>query len=65
MVVVKLKNVSINNGRKFRTNQNYTMIFWNKDGINSNSTIDDIKKLIDSNYSKRVILTKHSKIEIL
>lgn len=65
MVVVKLKNVSINNGRKFRTNQNYTMIFWNKDGINSNSTVDDIKQLIDSNYSKRVILTKHSKIQIL
>lgn len=64
MVVVKLKNVSINNGRKFRNNQNYTMIFWNKDGINSNSTIDDIKQLIDSNYSKRVILTKHSKIKI-
>lgn len=65
MVVVKLKNVSINNGRKFRNNQNYTMIFWNKDGIDHTSTINDIKQLIDSKYSGRVLLTKQSKIEIL
>lgn len=65
MVSVKLKNVAVKNGDKFRNNQNYTMTFWKKDGIDENSTVDDIRNLIISKYSNRVLLNKSSQIEIV
>jgi len=65
MVAIKLKNVSVKSGDKFRNNQNYTMTFWKKDGIDEYSTIDDIKDLIISKYFNKVILNKSSQIEII
>jgi hypothetical protein len=65
MVAIKLKNVSVKSGDRFRNNQNYTMVFREKDGIDETSTIDDIRELIVSKYSNRVLLNKSSKIEIL
>ena len=65
MVVIKLKNISLKRGNKFRNNQNYSMTFWKKDGIDENSTVDDIKDLIISKYSNRIILNKSSQIEII
>ena len=65
MVSVKLKNVSVKSGERFRNNQNYTMTFWKKDGIDENSTVDDIRDLIISKYSNRVLLNKSSQIEIV
>lgn len=65
MVSVKLKNVSVKSGDRFRNNQNYTMVFWKKDGIDKTSTIDDIRELIVSKYSNRVVLNKSSQIEII
>ena len=65
MVAIKLKNVSVKSGDKFRNNQNYTMTFWKKDGIDENSTVDDIRDLIISKYSNRVLLNKTSQIEIV
>lgn len=64
MVEIKLKNVSVKNGDRFRNNQNYTMIFRKKDGIDENSTVDDIRDLIISKYSNMVVLNKSSQIEI-
>ena len=64
MIAVKLKNVSVKQGDRFRNNQNYTMVFSKKDGIDENSTIDDIKDLIESEYSGLVSLNKFSQIEI-
>ena len=54
MVLVKLKNVSVKSGDRFRNNQNYTMTFWKKDGIDENSTVDDIRDLIISKYSNTI-----------
>lgn len=65
MVSIKLKNVSVKNGDRFRNNQNYTMVFWKKDGIDEASTVDDIRELIVSKYSNRVMLNKSSQIEIV
>lgn len=65
MISIKLKNVSVKNGDKFRHNQNYTMAFFKKDGIDGNSTVDNIRDLIISEYSNRVTLTKQSQIEIV
>ena len=65
MIAIKLKNVSVKSGDKFRNNQNYTMTFWKKDGIDENSTVDDIRDLIISKYSNRVLLNKSSQIEIV
>ena len=65
MVAIKLKNVSVKSGDRFRNNQNYTMTFWKKDGIDENSTVDDIRDLIISKYSNRVLLNKSSQIEIV
>ena len=65
MVSIKLKNVSVKNGDRFRPNQNYTMVFWKKDGIDEDSTIDDIRDLIISKYSNIVALNKSSIISIL
>lgn len=65
MVAIKLKNVSVKSGDKFRNNQNYSMTFWKKDGIDEYSTIDDIKDLIISKYFNKVILNKSSQIEII
>ena len=65
MVAIKLKNVSVKSGDKFRNNQNYSMTFWKKDGIDENSTVDEIKDLIISKYSNRVVLNKSSHIEIV
>lgn len=65
MVSVKLKNVSVKSGDRFRKNQNYTMTFWKKDGIDENSTVDDIRDLIISKYSNRVLLNKTSQIKIV
>ena len=65
MVLVKLKNVSVKSGDRFRNNQNYTMTFWKKDGIDENSTVDDIRDLIISKYFNRVLLNKSSQIEIV
>ncbi len=65
MIAIKLKNVSVKSGDKFRNNQNYTMTFWKKDGIDEYSTVDDIRDLIISKYFNRVILNKSSQIEIV
>ena len=65
MVSVKLKNVSVKSGDRFRNNQNYSMSFWKKDGIDENSTVDDIRDLIISKYSNRVLLNKTSQIKIV
>lgn len=65
MVTIKLKNVSVKSGDRFRNNQNYTMTFWKKDGIDEKSTVDDIRDLIISKYSNRVVLNKTSQIEII
>ena len=65
MVAIKLKNVSVKSGDGFRNNQNYTMTFWKKDGIDENSTVDDIRDLIISKYSNKVLLNKTSQIEIV
>jgi hypothetical protein len=65
MVSIKLKNVSVKSGDKFRNNQNYTMTFFKKDGIDETSTVDDIRDLIISKYSNRVLLNKNSQIEIV
>lgn len=65
MIAIKLKNVSVKSGDKFRNNQNYTMTFWKKDGIDEYSTVDDIRDLIISKYFNRVILNKSSQIEII
>lgn len=65
MTVVKLKNVSVKSGIRFRNNQNYTMVFFKKDGIDKDSTVDEIKYLISSKYQSRVILNKSSTIEII
>lgn len=65
MIAIKLKNVSVKSGDKFRNNQNYTMTFWKKDGIDEYSTVDDIRDLIISKYSNRVLLNKSSQIEIV
>tara|TARA_R110000868_G_scaffold369101_1_gene632323 strand:+ start:125 stop:352 length:228 start_codon:yes stop_codon:yes gene_type:complete len=65
MVSVKLKNVSVKSDDRFRNNQNYTMTFWKKDGIDENSTVDDIRDLIISKYSNRILLNKTSQIEIV
>ena len=65
MVAIKLKNVSVKSGDRFRNNQNYTMTFWKKDGIDENSTVDDIRDLIVFKYSNIVLLNKSSQIEII
>ncbi len=65
MVTIKLKNVSVKSGDKFRNNQNYTMTFFKKDGIDETSTVDDIRDLIISKYSNRVSFNKNSQIEIV
>jgi hypothetical protein len=65
MVSIKLKNVSVKSGDKFRNNQNYTMSFFKKDGIDETSTVDDIRDLIISKYSNKVSLNKNSQIEIV
>jgi hypothetical protein len=65
MVSIKLKNVSVKSGDKFRNNQNYTMTFFKKDGIDETSTVDDIRDLIIYKYSNRVWLNKNSQIEIV
>ena len=65
MVSIKLKNVSVKSGDKFRNNQNYTMTFFKKDGIDETSTVDDIRDLIIYKYSNRVSLNKNSQIEIV
>ena len=39
--------------------------FWKKDGIDETSTIEDIRELIVSKYSNRVVLNKSSQIEIV
>jgi hypothetical protein len=65
MVTIKLKNVSVKYGERFRKNQNYTMTFFNKDGVDENTNVDDIRELIISKYSNKVNLTKQSQIEIV
>ncbi len=65
MITIKLKNVSVKTGDRFRNNQNYTMTFFKKHGVDGNSTVDDIRDLIISEYSNKVVLTKHSQIEIV
>lgn len=64
MITVKLKNVSVKSGNRFRNNQNYTMTFW-KDEIAENSTIENIRDLIISKYSNIVVLNKSSQIEYI
>lgn len=64
MVTVKLTNVSVKSGKKFRHNQNYTMTFWKYDGVDENSTIDDIRNIIKSYYNHEVILNQSSNILI-
>lgn len=65
MTVVKLKNVSVRSGTKFRNNQNYTMTFFKKDGVDKDSTLEEIRCLISSKYQNRVILNKSSTIDIV
>ncbi len=66
MIHIKLKNVSVLYGKKFRHNQNYTMVFYKLiDAVDENTSEDDIKKLISDKYSKKVYLTKKSKLEIV
>lgn len=64
MVVVKLKNVSIKNGERFRHNQNYTLILYDKDGVNENSTIEDITKFLIGKYPNKLKINKFSQIII-
>lgn len=66
MIHIKLKNVSVCYGKRFRHNQNYTMTFFeHKDGVNKNTTEEDIKNIISNKYSKKIYLNKQSKLEIL
>lgn len=63
MIAVKLQNVSVKFGKKFRHNQNYTMTFF--DNVDINTTEDDIKSFINKDYKNKVILNKDSKIKIV
>jgi hypothetical protein len=65
MITVKLKNVSIKYGKKFRHNQNYTTTFWNEDNVDENTTIEDVINLIIYKRSDKILLSKQSKIEIV
>ena len=65
-LAIKLKNVSVCYGKKFRHNQNYTMDFWTlNDGINENTTVEDLKKIIAEKYAHKVYLNPASKIIML
>lgn len=64
MVEIKLKNVSVKYGKKFRHNQNHTMAFFKKDGVDADTTEEDIKELLRTNYSDKVTLNKSSQLTI-
>ncbi len=65
MIKITLKNVSISFGKKFRHNQNYSMVFWKLiDGVNENTTKDELFKIIKNYYSDRVLLNNSSKLTI-
>lgn len=66
MIHIKLKNVSVCYGKRFRHNQNYSMTFFEQaHGVNGNTTEEDLKKLIEDKYSKIVYLNSASKLEIV
>jgi hypothetical protein len=64
MITVKLKNVSIKTAETFRSNQNYTINLFKKDGVDENSTIEDVKSIIISKYPSKIKLNNNSKIQL-
>jgi hypothetical protein len=62
MVTIKLKNVSVKFGKKFRHNQNYTLTLYKKDGVDEDTTIDEIENIIIEKLSDKIILSKQSEI---
>ncbi len=63
-VVVKLENVSVKSGKKFRHNQNYSLVLQSQ-GIDEHTTVDDIRKLITDTMDNVVRLSDNSKITII
>jgi len=64
MLTVKIKNATIKSGDKYRNNQNYTMNLFKDDGVNSDTTIDEVTNIINTYYYNKVMLTKASKVYI-
>jgi hypothetical protein len=52
MITVKLKNVSVWSGGKYRNNQNYTINFFHHHGVYSHTTIDEIRDIINRDFTK-------------
>ena len=66
MVGVKLKNVSVKFGEKFRHNQNYTLVLWKQEhGVDETTTLEDVKSIIKERFSDQVELNKNSIVEIV
>ena len=66
MVTIKLTDVSVKFGNKFRKRQNYTMWFSaTKDGVTKNTSVNELMKIIAERYTHEVTLNKQSKIEII
>ncbi len=65
MIHIKLRNVSVKYGTKFRHRQNYSMTFYNRHGVDANTTEEDIRKLIATDFSEKVYLNTASQLEIV
>jgi hypothetical protein len=61
---VKLFNVSVKRGGKFRPKQNLSIDFWQLRDIDENSSDDEILVAIKQEFSNIVKLTNSSRIEI-
>jgi len=64
MITVKLKNVSVWSGGKYRNNQNYTIKFFHHHGVYSTTTCDEIRDIIKRDFTK-VKLNDNSIIKIV
>lgn len=63
MIHVKFKNVSVANGDRFRHKQNWSLTLWkHNDGVDENTTVENIKDIINDKFKNVVKLNADSKI---
>lgn len=66
MIAVRVENVSIRSGKRFRHNQNYTFTLWRlNDNIGPSTSVKDIKNIIEEKLAKKLQLNQNSVITIL
>ena len=66
MIAVKLKNVSVNSGKKFRHNQNYSIVlFKHVHNVDGTTTLEDVEAIINQDFKGEVKLNSKSIVEIV